>query len=327
MRSKITTFLKIGVSVGLIFYAFSRVPLALVWNQLASARLGFCLLALAFYLLAVAINAAKWQVLLHAQQVFIPFPALLQFQFIGFFFNNILPANVGGDVMRGYSLARYTDRTADAAVSVVVDRIVGLMAYMSTAAVGAFLAVALAGHSELRGVEWVAIGAFLVLSCMLALLLSRRLRSIISTLFGWRLLAPLAPIWEHLSDAFNSYRFRYDALAKAFAIGLVGILATTLVNWLLSLSMGGGMTLMQILIFNPLIALALTIPISIGGIGVSQSAYTFFYGLAGVPAGHALAVSILMYAIQVVASLPGGVLWLRIRRGTDDQQPTYQPTR
>ena len=41
---------------------------------------------------------------------------VLQFLYAGFFFNNFLPANVGGDVMRGYGLARYTDRTADAAV-------------------------------------------------------------------------------------------------------------------------------------------------------------------------------------------------------------------
>ena len=56
------------------------------------------------------------------------------------------------------------------------------------------------------------------------------------------------------------------------------------------------------------------IPISIGGIGVNQTAYPFFYGLAGVPAAHALAVSILMQAIMFLGSLPGGVLWLIDKR-------------
>ena len=50
------------------------------------------------------------------------------------------------------------------------------------------------------------------------------------------------------------------------------------------------MSLPVIFLFNPLIALVLMVPISIGGIGVSQTAYPFFYGLAGVPAAHALAV-------------------------------------
>ena len=74
-----------------------------------------------------------------------PFGAVLRFIFVGFFFNNFLPANVGGDVMRGFSLARYTDRGADAAVSVIVDRVIGLMAYMTTAALAAFIAVNVTG--------------------------------------------------------------------------------------------------------------------------------------------------------------------------------------
>ena len=58
--------------------------------------------------------------------------------------------------MRGYELARYTDRTADAAVSVIVDRVIGLLAYMSTAAVAAFILVTFRGRSDLQAVEWVA---------------------------------------------------------------------------------------------------------------------------------------------------------------------------
>ena len=70
------------------------------------------------------------------------------------------------------------------------------------------------------------------------------------------------------------------------------------------------MSLPVIMLFNPLIALVGMLPISIGGIGVNQAAYPFFYGLAGVPVDHALAVSILMQAIMFLGSLPGGVLWL-----------------
>ncbi len=70
------------------------------------------------------------------------------------------------------------------------------------------------------------------------------------------------------------------------------------------------MSLPAIFLFNPLIALVLMVPISIGGIGVNQTAYPFFFGLAGVPADHALAVSLLMQAVMLLGSLPGGVLWL-----------------
>jgi len=244
----------------------------------------------------------------------VPFPAVLQFLFIGFFFNNFLPANVGGDVMRGYGLARYTDRTADAAVSVIVDRIIGLMAYMSSAAVAALIFVRISDRPEWRRMEWVAVAVLLVLGMGFAAMLSRRFRSFISSVLSFRWFAPVAPIWEKMSDAFNAYRFQYRALIAAFGVGLIGILCTTLVNWSLSLSMGGLMPLGVIFLVNPLIALVLMVPISIGGIGVSQTAYPFFYGLAGVPVAHALAVSLLMQAVAIIASLPGGVFWLMWKR-------------
>jgi glycosyltransferase 2 family protein len=324
VRDKLTTVLKVVVSLGLIAFAFSRVDFPKVAAQLARANPVYFTLALLVYMLAIVINGAKWQVLMRAQGVVVPFGAVLRFIFAGFFFNNFLPAQVGGDLVRGFSLARYTDRGADAAVSVIVDRVVGLMAYMATAAFAAFIAVNVTGHSELQQVEWVAVLALVVLAAGFALLLSRRLRDLITRIFQVRLFRPLAPLWGRLSNAFGAYRFQYRALAVAFAIGLAGIACTTLVNWILSQSMGGGMTITAIALFNPLIALVGMLPISIGGIGVNQTAYPFFYGLAGVPVAHALAVSILMQAIMFLGSLPGGVLWLvgkREQRTAPEQQP------
>ncbi len=108
--------------------------------------------------------------------------------------------------------------------------------------------------------------------------------------------------------------FATPALALAFGVALVGILCTTLVNWLLSLAMGGLMALPVIFLFNPLIALVLMVPVSIGGLGINQTAYPFFYGLAGVPSDHALAVSLLMQVVIILGSLPGGLFWLQGRK-------------
>jgi glycosyltransferase 2 family protein len=314
LRDKLINLLKIVISIGLVFWAFSKIDLKLVGAQLAAANPWSILAALALFETAIIINGVKWQVLLRAQGVRVPFGALLQFLFMGFFFNNFLPANVGGDVIRGYGLARYTDRAADAAVSVVVDRIVGLIAYMSTAFAAAVIVVNLNSGKDLRQLEWVAFVALLALLVGFAVLLSRRVRAMLSRFFAMGLLSPLAPLWNRISGAFDAYRFQYRALALAFGLGLLGIVCTAFVNWFLSQSMGGGMPLPTIFLLNPLIALTLMLPISIGGIGVSQAAYPFFYGLAGVPPSHALAVSLLMQALMIIGSLPGAFFWLRGRR-------------
>jgi uncharacterized protein (TIRG00374 family) len=311
VRDRAITLLKVLLGIVLVIWAFSKVDMRRVAVQLASANPWLFLAAVALCFLAIVVNGVKWQILLRAQDMRVPFHAVLEFLFIGFFFNNFLPANVGGDVARGYSLARYTDRTADAAVSVIVDRFIGLMAYMSSAVVAALVVSRLTDRPELQLLEWVALVALLALAAAFAIMMSRRLRARVAALFALRWLAPLAPIYGRLSDAFNAYRFRYRSLAAAFGVALVGIACTALVNWCLSLSMGGLMPLSIIFLLNPLIALVLMLPISIGGLGVTQTVYPFFFSLAGVPAFHALAVSVLMQLVVFIGGLPGAVLWVR----------------
>ena len=314
MRDKLLTALKVVISLALIIYLFSRVDLAEVAQVLVSARPGYVLLALLLYLGAVVLNGVRWQVLLRGQGITVPLRALLEYTFVGVFFNNFLPANVGGDVMRGYGLARYTDRAAEAAVSVLVDRIVGLLAFMSTAVVAALMAVRTTGQENLRQLA-AAASITLGLVCLIFfLLLSQRVRGWLERLFTWRPLVRLAPLYRRLSDAFGAYRHNGRSLGLAFLVALLIVILTNLVNWLLAQALGVGISLLHVSLFNPLIAFVLMIPISIGGLGLSQNAYVFFFRMVDVPEQQALAVSLLLQLIIYVSSLPGGVLWWRGRR-------------
>lgn len=313
MNSRILNLAKIAITLGLIAYIFTKVDIAGVRQNLATANYALVALALVFYLIAITINGIKWQVLLRAIDVYVPFAAVLRFMFVGFFFNNVLPANIGGDVMRGYGLARYTDRTAEAAVSVLVDRLVGLLAYMSAAAVTAIVVVRSMHHAELQWLFNVALVALAIIAVTLAVMFSRRLRLLLGRLFEIGPLRRLQPLYTGVSDALDAYRFRYRSLLLAFAWGLAGLMAANVVNWLLFQATGGRVPFVDVMLFNPLIALALLIPISVGGHGVIQNAYPELYGLLGVPQTQATAVSFLMSLVIILGSLPGGLLWLRGR--------------
>ena len=316
MRDKLTALLKLVVSAALIAFIFSRADLAALGARLAGANGLLVLLALIAYFGAIVMNTAKWAVLLRVQVPGVPFGALLRYTFIGVFFNNILPANIGGDVMRGYGLSAYTESKLDAAASVIVDRLVGLMAFVSSAVVAALIAIYTTHLPDLVVVGAVAIVALAALVFAFAVLFSRRLRIVLARLFEWSLLRPLAPVYGRLADAFGAYRFRYKTLLAAYLIGMTGLMLTNAVNYLLSQALGGGISFLAIALFNPLIALVLLIPISVGGLGVNQNAYVGFYGLVGVPHDHALAVSLLIQALIIISSLPGGLLWLRGRNIT-----------
>ncbi len=313
MKGKYTNALiRGGISLALILFVLWRFQgrLTEVWQMLASANLWWVLVSVLLFWTAMLINAFKWWTLLRAQAIKAPFLAMANFTFVGFFFNNILPANIGGDVMRGYGLAKYTEENAGAAASVVLDRLIGLSAYMSVAAVSALAVVFLTNRSDLWPLAAVAVLALLALITIGAFLISRRISRFVSRLLHRGILEKMAVIWDSLAAAFELYRFQYKTLAFAFLIGLTGIATTSMVNYALSLALGGSIPLVDIFLFTPLIALVLIIPISIGGLGLSQAAYPFFYGLVGVPGELALALSLFVQALQLFCSLPGGVLWL-----------------
>ncbi len=324
MRRHLGTILRLALSVGLIalvLYLF-RDQLPAVARTLQSANLWLVGLGVLLFWLAMTINAVKWWVLLRPSAVDVPFLELLNFTFVGFFFNNFLPANIGGDVMRGYGLARHTERGGVAAASVVLDRIIGLAAYMSVAVIASFITVFVTGRLELSVLAYIAALASLALAALAAVLLSRRVRKLVDKLFTLSFLRPLARIWASLSLAFDAYRTHAGTLVLAYGVGLFGIVTASMVNFVLSQALGGGIDLLHIFLFTPLIAMVLIIPLSIGGLGLSQGVYPAFYSLVGVPVAHAFSLSVLVSATQLFCSLPGGVLWLRWRKTAPGETPS-----
>lgn len=335
MKDKLITILKLLISLGLIVYLFYRFlsdpkDRAVLFTTLTTANYSYLFLALALFVVAVFTNAVKWYILLRAQGIPVPLSALTNYTFVGFFFNNFLPANVGGDVMRGFGLARYTARSAEAAVSVVVDRVIGLMAFMFTAAAAALIAVNVvpsvptdsAGTlaQNLTQVEIIAIAGLLAIAGSFAVMLSFRLRQWVGQLFRLNLLRPLAPIYQRLSDAFGAYRYQYGALLIAFAVGVITVLLTGLVDIAIVAGLQGEIAPIYIFLFNPIIAVLLIVPISIGGLGTGSVLYVYFYGLVGVPETLAFALSLVKQAVIYVGSLPGGVLWLRNREASGQER-------
>lgn len=333
MKDKLITLLKIVISVGLMGYLLYRflsdpADRALLLDTLTTANYWYLILAVAFFVLAIFTNALKWFILLRAQGVPVPLKSLVNYTFVGFFFNNFLPANVGGDVMRGFGVAKHTEHSADAAVSVVVDRIIGLMAFMFTAVVAAFTAVYLVRNGlganllaadeslvdNLTQVEWLAIGGMVIIAGTFLVMLSGRLRRLIGKLFELPVLKIFAPIYARLSEAFGAYRHAYSALLTAFAVGVGTVVLTGLVDLSIVAGLHGSIPPLYIFLFNPIIAVLLIIPISIGGLGTGSLLYVYFYGLVGVPQTLAFALSLIKQAVVYVGSMPGGILWLRKNR-------------
>lgn len=328
MNRQTTTLLKLGVGILLIavlFFWFIDDPQRLLQEILNADKL-LLLLGTCSYAAAVAIGGLKWGKLLQASSIHFSWSRLLSYQWVAEFFNNFLPTQAGGDVVRGYAVATDTQRAGAATASVLVDRFIGLGVFV----IGAALASAtmlLFGHpsgrdfsgSELFNIQLITLVSSVISTALITavlFLLSNRLRVWIQ---GLLTVLPLStttvPIWESLAVAFNDYRHHARALLLV-TLGSISIVLLTSINiWLIANAIQlGSITLFDVIAINPIIVLVLLIfPFLPGGLGIRQSVFAGTFALLGYSSELGFAVGLLQQAIGYLVSLPGGIIWIRGR--------------
>ena len=96
------------------------------WQKLTEINPLAFLCSLFIFVVAQVITAYRWRLLLKSQMISIPYSAAVRLHFLGLFYNNCMPGSVGGDLIRAWYVTKHTDKRFEAALSVFVDRIVGL---------------------------------------------------------------------------------------------------------------------------------------------------------------------------------------------------------
>src|SRR6185295_6237407 len=81
------------------------------------------------------VAAFQWNRLLQVVEIHIPFWKVCSYYHVGQFFNNFLPAGIGGDLMRVSDAARHGPTTTAALSAVLMDRLLGTLAMASLALV------------------------------------------------------------------------------------------------------------------------------------------------------------------------------------------------
>lgn len=331
MKDKLLTILKVAISLGLVVYIFLSFPNVDWGAVLSDLSLWPWLLGLAIYFVAIGLNVLKWQYLLRTLEVQVPYPSLYRYNLVGLFFANLPLSMIGADIARGWDLARnLKGQTAEVAVSVLVDRLVGLAAFLLAAVLGLAAAVLFLARPDLT---WLLVPLVLVLiayGLLFAVLMSQRLRGLVEKLFGLGPLGRFLAVYQQLSDSVQVYRTHGRALVVALGIGLLTVATTCVVNYLAAVAVGTDVPFAWVCVLTPLTAFAPFLPSIASGLGWNQGVFIVLYvelaKLGGSdPEGFAasvLVMSLAMQAIIVVSSLPGAVLWWQKR---NMPSPSDQP--
>src|SRR5258707_324633 len=121
-RRLLAMAVKLAVSRAFLAVLFSRVDVRQLWADARQASLAWIAIALGAYAVTVVASVWRWWLLLEAQDVSMPFHSLFASMSVALFFNNFLPSNLGGDVVRIADTAKVARSKTLAATVVLADR-------------------------------------------------------------------------------------------------------------------------------------------------------------------------------------------------------------
>lgn len=295
------------ISLTAILFILNRINLDEFAKVFFSASLPLFLLAFLFAVFVWVINTHKWQLLLLTLEVRYNFNKLLKLNFVALYYSLFLPGQVSGEVVKGLKLIRANKEDAhNILTSILMDRITGLFTLVLIALLGLVVASSPGADHQLK---LLVVIVLLGLTLFFLLILNNRIAVLLK-----RLNLPVfmtANLRRHLYltwEAFRSYKKDLSSLGKVFGYSLLFQLLATFINYLVCLSVGVAISFLALLWIVATVSLLQMLPISISGIGVREGLFVFLFGQYGVCAPEALAVSIMIFAIQVLSGLIGGIL-------------------
>jgi hypothetical protein len=204
---------------------------------------------------------------------------------------------VGGDALRMAALARVMPRAADAAWSVVVDRVLGVIALLLLLVAGLAVAdVSALPRMSVRApaVTPPAAAAVLGVAALVAVLVAR---------FGTRVWRRARAAGARLAALL---RRPPDAWARWIALALLVQLAYVATWVAIAAVVRLPVPVTYFLVAVPLVSLAAMVPVTIAGLGVREGAWAALLAPLGVPAGDAVAFSLLYFAGFALTGAIGG---------------------
>jgi uncharacterized membrane protein YbhN (UPF0104 family) len=307
--------LKLVVSTVLLAILFSRTDLSGLWSSVRSASLPWVAAALGLYVVQMIVSTWRWGLLLVPQGVGLGHRRLLSSYLVATFFNNFLPSNIGGDVVRIRDTARPAKSRTLAATVVLFDRGIGLMGLVLVAAVGATAAAAGAGGTRVMGV----LPSWLWAGLLLATLISAPM--VLAPAGFGRLLQPLTvfhPEWvgrriTRITDALARFRERPWSLVGAFGGAVLVQALLVLFYAAVARSLDIPISVWHLAVIVPVSFVIQMVPVSVNGFGVREATFSFYFGRLGLPIESAMALSLGSTALVMLFSLSGAAVYVARR--------------
>jgi len=283
------------VSALLFLWLIARQNWTEVWHHLQMLPFWLLPVALVFYIIGMLANVVRWQIILKAPKIHLPFLTTTKIVFTGAYVSNFLPSTIGGDTVRFIGLMHFTSDRAVGLAAVVLDRLVNLTAFLTVLP----LSIVTFGSPDLwpRLLSPTGLG---VIAVGMAEFSPGLRSSLASKMKRWLVRG---------RDTFQIWLARPSLLLAAFCVSWFSIFVVFVAIWLVARGLGIPVSLFQVIGVTGITYLLTLLPISVNGYGLREVAITALYLPLGASLEQAATLAIITRFLSMIETLPGAV-WL-----------------
>lgn len=320
MKKKIFSVIQIIITLLLLYWLSRKVDLKTAFSIMRQVNLFLLIVSGVLFLFFILVGVWRWKILLDARGIKFSGIYLTKVYFISWFFNNILPTSIGGDVLRiAYTTKQDIvtgKRTASAAFAAAfVDRFIGfigLFFFALLAAGGLFLS----NKGQSQYLLFNLLG-FLVLVIILLAVFSDSVHKIFSKIFARIKIFKLGERFERAYSEIKEYRQVKSKLVYSFFLSMLVQLLSGFIWFFIGLGISVSTSILYYFLFIPVIGILTMIPITVGGLGMRENMFVnIFNSVAGIAREKATAISGLYLIVNFLFALIGGIVFLFIKRET-----------
>jgi uncharacterized membrane protein YbhN (UPF0104 family) len=298
-------FLKLLISACLVAVALRNADASALLNHLAGASVPAIVLGAMVMAALAALPAQRWRTLVRLGGADFSLGRLYRLVMIGNFFGQAIPV-VGADGVRAWYLYRNGVPTADAILSVLLDRLSALAATLLLVALSFPWLWAIVP----RAVAWVILAFMLASAAGATVLLAAP--CLLPALLGPR--RKIGVALQRLAQVRDALWRSPRALLAVIGLSLIVQVAMALFVYAIARSAGVPVAMWDCVLLVPLVMLASMLPIGIAGWGIREGSMVVAFGYLNIPNGDALLVSVFFGIILAISSLPGLAFWLLMGR-------------
>ena len=291
--------IKIIIGFSLLFILIVRVNIDEVIDIFLNIKFLYLVLAFTFGLIAVALSAWRWQVILAVQGFSLTVKYLSLLVFKGLFFNNFLPGSIGGDAVRFLELGKRIKNNTASFSSILSERVLSSIALGLISLISGLLVFK--AISEVF--NWI---LFFSLACLVVFVLFIFTpRLFVNSSHGFIEKYKLKDVSGEILKIKNT-----KVVLQVIFLSLLFQFSLVVINWAIFLGLDVQINPVFYFLFIPITQAVSLIPLSFNGLGFREGSYIFLFGYVGLSQAVSLAAAISFFIIVTLLSLFGGAIFV-----------------